>query len=293
MHYDFLARIRIYLSILLLNLIISLLPNSLLDTFAIAAETPKQLEGVGITEHLGASLPIDEFRFTDEAGQQVTLSQYFKSKRPVILALVYYECPNLCNLVLNGLMDSLKKMDWTTGNEFELVAVSINPKETPELATKKRDTYLASYERPGSEKGWHFLTGEESQIRSLASQVGFGYRYDETEKQYAHAAALFILTPEGKISRTLYGINFVNQNLRLALVEASHGKIGTVMDKVLLFCFHFDPNRNSYTLKMWRIVQIVLAFQAIALAGFLYYLWRRDRLKSGGSNNSIQNKSIN
>ena len=244
-----------------------------------ATDRPKELEGVGITEHLGTTVGVSNLSFKDEQGNSAPLSSYFKKNHPVILALVYYECPNLCNLLLNGLVESLNKLDWTPGDQFEVITVSINPRETPLLARQKKSNYLKIYHRPQSEKGWHFLTGEENQIQALASQLGFQYRYDPVEKQYSHTAALFILTPQGKISRYLYGISFPMKNLRLSLMEASNGAVGTVMDRVILFCFHFDPNRNSYTLKMWRIVQAVLVIQVMALALFMFLMWKKERPK--------------
>ncbi|CAM6054201.1 unnamed protein product [Sphagnum tenellum] len=171
--------------------------NPRMNTPTLAAKLPKDLEGVGITEHLGEQLSINELLFRDDEGSPVVLGKYFKENRPVILAFVYYGCPSLCNLLLNGLEESLHKFDWTTGDQFEFVAVSMNPLETPELAAKKKANYLKRYNRPKAGQGWHFLTGEEEQIKKLASQIGFQYRYDETQKQYIHAAALYILTPQG------------------------------------------------------------------------------------------------
>ncbi len=254
-----------------------LLLGSLLPTWSSANTPPDELKKVGITEHLGDSLKIKELSFRDEQGKSVILANYFNQNRPVILALVYYKCPNLCNLLLNGLLDSLKKIEWTTGNQFELVAISINPNETPQLASEKKANYLQSYKRPDAAKGWHFLTGEESQIQSVASQVGFHYRYDETEKQYAHTAALFVLTPQGQLSRYLYGISFLPKNIKFALIDASNGKIGTVMERVLLYCFHFDPSKNSYTFRMWRVVQIIVVIQVLVLGALLYTLWRKEK----------------
>lgn len=257
----------------------SLLFTAVLLTFTSpigASDIPTEIQGIGITEHMGESVELD-LQFRDESGATVTLGSYFNQKRPVILALVYYECPHLCNLLLNGLQEALRTLDWTTGNQFDLVAVSINPSETPDLAFKKKQNYLKIYGRPDGDQGWHFLTGEQSQIEKLASQVGFSYRYDENEKQYAHAAALYILTAQGKISQYLYGVSFKAQNLKFSLLNASNGNVGTLTEQVLLFCFHFDPNRNSYTLHMWRIVQAVLCFQVIALFGLLYYLWKKDK----------------
>lgn len=238
---------------------------------------PEQLQGIGVTEHLGSLIKIQELKFRDESGQLHSLSYFFQSSRPVILSLVYFECPRLCTLVLNGMLESLKKFEWTMGDQFEVVTVSIDPRDTPKLAREKKAQYLKAYQRPAAEKGWHFLTGEESQIQALADQIGFRYRYDAADKQYAHSANLFILTPEGKISRYFYGITFFPKDLRFALIDASHGKTGNAIDKILLFCFHFDPEKNSYAFRMWRVVQIILTFQVVALVFFLGFLWKKER----------------
>lgn len=232
---------------------------------------------IGITEHLGSQLPLSNFTFKDEAGKTVQLSSYFQKGHPVLLTLVYYECPNLCNFMLNGLLNSLKKLDWTPGEKFEIVTVSINPRESAELASRKKAAYISAYGRPNAASGWHFLTGEESQIRDLASQVGFGYRYDTNEKQYAHSAAIFALTPEGKISRTLYGIEFPDKDLRLALLEASHGKIGTVMDRLLLFCYKYDPQTRKYSVYLTKLMQAGCGSTMIVFGGYLMVFWRRQR----------------
>jgi protein SCO1/2 len=260
------------LSLTLLFTVLATLPMA-----ARAADVPNALEGVGIHEHLGAAVSIRTLHFKDEKGNDVLLSDYFRKNRPVILALVYYECPNLCNLLLNGMVAMLKTLDWTVGNQFDIVTVSINPRETPVLANAKKFAYVKIYGRPESENGWHFLTAEESQVKQLANEIGFTYKYDENEKQYAHAAAAYVLTPEGTISRYLYGIKFDQKDVRLALLEASNGKIGNVAEKVLLFCFHFDPNKNSYTFRIWKVVQIILSFEAMALFLFLIYLKRREK----------------
>ncbi len=247
-----------------------------------ASDRPDSLKGVDIREAVGKTLDFKhsgkELEFMNEAGQSVPLSAYFHHQKPVLLTLVYFECPMLCSLVLNGALDTLKKLDWSIGNQFEVVTLSINPKETPDLATQKKTNYLKRYDRPKSEAGWHFLTGTESSIQAVTSQIGFEYRYDPIEKQYIHAAAIFILTPEGKISRYLYGTTFKAQNLKLALLEASEGKVApSTLDRVLLFCFHFDPSKNSYVFRMWRVVQVVLCIQVLALVGLLGTLWRRDK----------------
>ena len=242
-----------------------------------AAEVPTELDGVGVTEYLGRTLRLEQYHFVDDSGQSVQLSHYFKQGKPVVLALVYYQCPQLCNLILNGLLSAMKEMAWSAGQEFELVAVSINPQETPDLAAQKKKNYLKIYQRASAERGFHFLTAEENQVQTLANELGYHYRYDPKEKQYLHTATLFVLTPEGKISRYLYGVSFKSKDLRLALTEASRGMVGTVMDRILMFCYHFDPSKNSYTFQMWRVVQVVLSIQALALGFILFKLWQSEK----------------
>lgn len=244
-------------------------------------EIPDELKEIGVTEHLGNQITT-ELIFTDESGKSVQLSDYFKNGRPVLLNLVYYKCPSLCNFLLNGLVKGLKTLDWTPGNQFEIVTVSINPQENYELASRKKSAYIEDYGRPRAESGWHFLTGEESQIQKLSSEVGFNYRYDPKEKQYAHTAVIFTLTPEGKISRYLYGIEFKNQDLKLALLEASNGKIGTVVERFLLFCFQYDPLTKKYSVYVARLMQAACACTVIIFGAYLMIFWRRQR-KEGAS----------
>lgn len=249
---------------------------------ATGGEIPDALQGVGIRENLGRTLDLkkdgQELTLTDESGNPVSLNHYFHQEKPVLLAFIYYECPMLCSLVLNGVLDAIKQMEWTVGQQYEIVTLSINPKDTPALAQQKKDNYIKRYNRPNASTGWHFLTGSEAAVRAIADQIGFDYRYDPVEKQYLHAAGIFILTAQGKISRYLYGTSFRPQDLKLGLLEAQSGKIApSTLDRVLLFCFHFDPSKNSYTLRMWRIVQVVLTVQAVILAGLLAYLWKRDK----------------
>jgi len=238
---------------------------------------PSNLQSAGITEKLGASLSASKWRFKDEDGKDVSLSTYLGRGKPVVIAMVYYECPNLCNFLLNGFVRTLKQMDWAPGNQFEVVAVSINPRETPELAKKKKASYLESYGKPGSSDGWHFLTGDENSINSLAFELGFGYYFDEKEKQYAHSAALFVVTPDAKLSRILYGIEFKPRDLRLALVEAASGKIGTVVDRFLLFCYRYDPSTRSYSVYLFNVMRVAGLITAVALFGSLALVWLRQR----------------
>jgi protein SCO1/2 len=242
-----------------------------------ALSIPDELNGIGITEHLGDQVSIDDYTFKNEAGQDVKLSDYFHAGRPVLLTLVYYECPNLCNFLLNGLVASLKTLDWTPGQNFEIVTLSINPNEKPVLAEKKKAAYLESYGRKDAGAGWHFLTGDEAQIRKLAGQVGFGYRYEPKDAQYAHSAAIFALTPAGKISRYLYGIEFKNTDLRLSLLEASNGKIGTIIDRVLLFCYRYDPQTRKYSIYLTKVMQAGGGFTLLIFGGYLALFWRRQR----------------
>ena len=242
-----------------------------------SAQIPDQLKEIGVVEKLGSSLPLHEFTFRNEQGEVVQLDRYFQRGVPVLLTLIYYQCPNLCNFMLNGLVQSLKELSWTPGQQFEIVTVSINPNETPDLAQAKKDSYFKVYQRPQAAKGWHFLTGDEDQIKKLADHIGFRYRYDPVEKQYAHSAVLPVLTPEGKISRYLYGIEFAPKDLRLALLEASQGKIGTVVDRILLFCYKYDPLTRKYSVYLTKLMQVGCVATALIMGTYLFTFWRRQR----------------
>lgn len=242
-----------------------------------ATAIPDQLQGVGIRERLGAQLALDSFTLNNEAGKPVQLSSLFRPGKPVILNFVYFECPTLCGFVLNGVLDGLKKLQWTVGDQFDVLTVSIDHRENSELAKDKKDVVLKAYGRDGAAQGWHFLTGSEEQIRKLADQAGFGYRWDAQQKEYAHAAGIFVLTPTGKISRVLFGIEYPPRDLRLALVEAGEGKIGTILDQVILFCFRYDPTQRGYALYAFRLVQAMSALLTVALAAYLAVFWRRQK----------------
>jgi len=244
-------------------------------------ETPASLKEVGIEEHLGDQVDLD-LVFTNEAGEQVRLGSFFNGKKPVLLSLIYYSCPGLCNFHLNGLNDAFKEMKEPLGSEFDHILVSIDPSEGHELAAEKKVNYMEAYGRPEGAKGWHFLTGDEANIKKLAEQVGFKYRWDENEKQWAHAAAAIVLTPEGKISRYLYGIVFDPKVVRLSLVEASNGKIGTVVDKLILFCFHFDPRASKYTFYAFNVMRAGAGLIVVVLAAALIPFWLRSRKELQG-----------
>jgi protein SCO1 len=235
---------------------------------------PSLLKEVGIDQKLNQSIPLD-LEFRDEHGRPVRLAEYFGQK-PVILSMVYYNCPMLCTQVLNGLESSLKLIPMDIGKQFNVVTVSIDPTERPVLAEAKQALYTGLYGRPNAAQGWHFLTGDEQQIRQLANALGFRYAYDPDSKQFAHASAIMLLTPEGKISRYFYGIQFASRDLRLGLVEASEGKIGTPVDQVLLFCYHYDPSTGKYGLLISRLIQTAGAVTVLAIATLILVLYRKE-----------------
>ena len=236
---------------------------------------PRELEGVGVDEKIGQQIDLN-LTFVADNGYPVPLSQYFHQGKPVILNLVYYSCPMLCNLVLNGQASSLRDIPWTPGNEFEIVTISIDPRETFSLAQKKRELYRESYGRPAP--GWHFLTDTDGHAKQLAEQVGFHYKWDERTEQYAHAAAIMVLTPQGKVSRYLYGIKFPTRDLRLALMEASESKLGsTLSDRLLLFCFHYDPHTQSYVLFATNFMRAGGVMVVLAIGFVLLRYWRKER----------------
>lgn len=244
----------------------------------VVEENPAQLRDIDVVEHLGDTVPLD-FIFTDDRGQTVELEKYFHRGKPVILHPGYYTCPMLCNLVMNGLSSALKEMDWLPGKEFQVVSFSIDPTETPLVASAKKKNYLKAIGKPGLEPGWDFLTGDGSQSKGLADAIGFKYYYDTEQDQYAHAAVLVVLTEDGRISRYLYGVEFKERDLKLALVEASEGKVGTTLDRIILYCYHYDPQAGGYVVFAGNIMRLGGLLSLIILATFLTWLWLRDRRK--------------
>lgn len=244
-----------------------------------ASEVPPELENVGITEKLGDKVDLS-LPFQNELGQTVTLGQYFDGKRPVLLSVVYYNCPGLCNFHLNGVAQVLKDMDWKLGREFDMVVVSMDHKETPDLATKKKANYLDLVGDAELGKGWHFLVGSAASVKTLTDQLGFGFRWDTLSQQWAHSSAIHVLTPAGVISRYLYGIQFDPKTVRLSLVEASQGKLGTVIDRLILTCFQYNPDTRGYAFYAYNIVRFGAGLAAIALLAFLIPIWRRERSRS-------------
>jgi len=241
----------------------------------LADQAVPALAEVGVEEHLDARLPLD-VEFLDEDGLTVRLSDYFDGVRPVILTLNYYRCPMLCGLQLNGVVTGLEQLDWTPGIEFEMVTVSIDPLETPELAKAKKQNYLKRYQRPAAARGWHFMTGRQDNIERLAETVGFRYAYDAASGQYAHAAAIFVITPDGRVARYLYGIEYPPKSLKLALMEASEGKIGSTLDQLIMYCFHYDPASRRYAPVAMNIMRLGGGATALILGATLGTWWLRE-----------------
>jgi protein SCO1/2 len=244
---------------------------------------PAALRNVGIEQRLDAQVP-PHLVFRDESGRSVKLGDYFGSK-PIILALVYYDCPMLCTQVLNGLVGSLKALSFDAGEQFLVLTVSFDPRETPGLAAGKKESYVERYSRPGAAGGWHFLTGPESSIEALSQAVGFRYRYDVEKGQFAHASGIMLLTPQGKISRYFYGIEYSPRDLRLGLVEASNNRIGSPVDQLLLFCYHYDPATGKYGAVVMNFVRLGGAATILTLGSILILFFRRDARRSRGSRN--------
>jgi protein SCO1/2 len=234
---------------------------------------PPGLEHVGIEQRLNSQVPLD-LAFRDETGKAVHLSDYFGQK-PVILNLVYYKCPMLCGEVMSGLARSLKVIKFDAGNQFNVLSVSFNPQETPGMAAAAKAQYMERYGRPGAANGWHFLTGPQESITALAQAVGFQYQYDSRTDQYAHATAIMVLTPEGRVAQYYYGVEYSPKDLRLGLIQASNHKIGTLVDAVFLYCYHYDPATGKYGAIISRILKLSGLATILLLGGMVLILFRR------------------
>ena len=231
-------------------------------------------EGIDVIEKLGEQIDLS-LAFQNAAGESVTLAQYFGQERPVVLNFVYHDCPMLCSLVVDGLTRAMKDIAWTPGAEFDVLTVSVSPTAQQALAAKAR--YVGSYGRPEAAAGWHFLTGEETQIRALADQVGFVYKWIEDIQDYAHPAVLVFLSPDGTLTRYLYGIQFPPSDVRNALSEAADGKIGTTLERLILYCYQYDPAANSYVLQAVNLMKVAGGITLVLLAFALFLFWRRER----------------
>lgn len=241
---------------------------------------PKALKDVGIDQKLNEQLPLD-LVFKDENGASVKLGDYF-GKKPVVLSLVYYQCPMLCNQVLNGMVTAFKVMNFKAGEEFEVVTVSFDPREEPALAAAKKNTYvnyLPADRRAGAASGWHFLTGDEANIKRLTDAVGFRYHWDETTSQFAHASGVFVTTPQGKLARYFYGVEYAPRDLRLGLMEAAENKIGSPVEQLLFYCYHYDPATGTYGYRVMLMMQVGGIVTLIGIGVLLLALRRRERNK--------------
>ena len=246
-----------------------------LAAFAPPQDTKKVLRDVGIDQKLGASVALD-LPFVDDAGRDVRLGDFF-GRRPVLLALVYYRCPMLCSQVLEGIVRVLRGVSLVPGRDFEIVVVSIDPRETPDAARRKKASCAAEYGRASGAEGWHFLVGSEESVRRLADDAGFRYVYDPASNEYAHASGFFVLTPKGVLSRYFYGLEHSASDLRLALVDSSEERIGSLVDQVLLLCFHYDPTTGRYGFAILNAIRALGLLTVAGIAGFLYFLSRRAR----------------
>jgi protein SCO1/2 len=236
---------------------------------------PPRLQNVGIEQHLDAQIS-PTLTFRDETGKTVQLGDYF-GRKPLILNLVYYNCTMLCGEALAGLASAMRLVKFDVGNQFDVITVSFDPRETPAMAAVKKTDYVKRYGRPNAAAGWHFLTGSPESINALTKTVGFQYQYDEKSQQYAHATAIMVLTPQGRISRYFYGVDFPPKDLRMGLVEASQGKIGNAVDAILLYCYHYDPETGKYGAMVANILRLSAAVTIFFLGGLLFILWRLDR----------------
>ena len=235
---------------------------------------PPGLKNVGIQQNLNQQIPPD-LVFTDDLGRKVRLGDYFAQK-PLILNFVYYGCPMLCGEALSGLESTLRVLKFDLGKEFEVITISFDPKDTPEMAAKKKDQLLRRYNRPGAERGWHFLVGQPAAIDAVTKAAGFQYQYDEKTGQFAHSTAILVLTPKGKIAQYYYGIEYPPKDLRLALVEASENRIGNVMDELLLYCYHYDPEKGKYSATVMRVLRLMGVATMLCLGALLFVLIRRS-----------------
>ncbi len=242
---------------------------------------PKALKKVGIEQKLNSQLPLDAV-FKDENGREVKLGKYFGNGKPVILALVYYECPMLCNEVLNGLTGSLKGVSFDAGKDFDVVAISFDTRENdkPELTKNKKASYVERYNRPGSADGWHFLTGEQSEIDKVTKAVGFHYSFDERTNQFAHAGGIMMATPEGKLSRYFYGIDYSPKDVKFGIMESSKNKIGNPVEQLYLYCYHYDPSSGKYGFAVLNVLRLMGVATLLGLGLMFFLFWRRNRKMS-------------
>jgi len=241
-----------------------------------SGKTHKEFEGVGITRMHGESIP-GGVTFRNEDGEEVALKSYLDGDTPVVLNFVYHDCPMLCGLMLNGITQTMKQVDWTPGNEYRVLTISFNHRETPERARSQKDRYVERLGKPGAEDGWHYLTGSKASIAALTDAVGFNFRWVEDQKEYAHPTVLIFLNGEGTVTRYIYGMEVPKNDFRKALVEASNGTVGNPVDQIAMYCFQFDPDKNTYTANAFNIMKLGSGLTVLVLAVALFIFWRRER----------------
>lgn len=242
-------------------------------------EVPNELDGVGIEEHLGEAVSPD-ITFVDSDGQAVTLGDYFDGERPVVMAFVYHNCPMLCSLILDGMTAAMRETGLDLGQDYQALAVSFDPRDTPERAADVRARYLERFDDPDAAEALHFLTGSQANIDRVTDEIGFEYEWNERQQEFAHTAALYFLSPDGTITRYLYGIGFQPKDVRTALLEASDGRIGSPLDQLILYCFQYDPTAGSYVLHATNAMKVAGLLTILLLGGFLLFFWRRENRRN-------------
>ena len=242
-----------------------------------AEQLPKELEGVGITEHLGQSVDLN-LTFADHTGKMVALRDLVRGDIPVLLTMNYYGCPMLCGIQLNFLREALAELDWVPGKQFRVITVSFDPRERSSLAAKKREAHLQALGK--GDVDWQFLTGTEASIKALTTQVGYNYRFVESSQEFAHPAAIMFLSPTGLVSRYIYGLNYYPRDVKFALIEASEGRVGSSVDKIIMSCFHYDPTKGSYVPFAWGVMRLGAAIAVLALGSMIFVLRRREKLSA-------------
>lgn len=240
-----------------------------------SSTVPAPLRDIGFDQHIDQKIPLD-IPFRDESGRTAMLGDYF-GKRPVVLVFAYYDCPMLCTQVINGLSSALGVLSLEPGKDFEIVTISFNPKDTPQSAQEKKSHYIDRYKKPGAAEAWHFLSGDQPAIDVVTKAAGFRYKWDEPTKQFAHPTGVMVLTPDGRLARYLFGIEYSPRDLRYAIVEASDGKVGNPTDTLLLYCFHYDPETGRYGLAIMRTIRVAAAGMVFALGGFIFVMVRKDK----------------
>jgi protein SCO1 len=244
-----------------------------------SSTVPAALREIGFDQNLDKQVPLDA-GFNDETGRPVKLGDYFGT-RPVVMIFAYYDCPMLCTVVINGLASALNVLSLEPGRDFEIVTVSFNPRDTPATATAKKAAYIARYKQPGASAAWHFLTGDQPSIDRLTKAAGFRYVWDAQTNQFAHPTGVMVLTPDGRLARYLFGIEYGPRDLRYAIVEASHGKVGSAVDSLLLYCYHYDPEMGRYGVAIMRLLRTAAAATVLALGAFIVVMVRKDK-RTGG-----------